>query len=222
MFGVFISVRKASTDLLLLHLWFLLFREGSNKSHTRSSLNLLRRDTWDHGTMAGECRRLARWRKEMCESKQKPWDQSWMVDQAEPVIWLNCMQTDQHPSVCAHTRTIQPLEWGGIEGDSIPRTLNAHMRLGRQWPAQCQRSVSFGSDLHLLAHHLFRLGHHDGFMVVPCSDSCLTCSWMLERWRGSWSPDVSSVDCCCAVRKGFHGQMLTQIKSVLKVVYRAL
>lgn len=129
MFVVFISVTKASTDLLLLHLRFLLFGEGSNKSHTRSSLNLLRRDTWDHGTMAGKCRRLDRWRKEMCESKQKPWDQSWMVDQAEPVIWLLCLQTDQHPSVCAHTRISQLLEWRGIGGDSIPQTLDAHMRL---------------------------------------------------------------------------------------------
>lgn len=72
LFVVFISVTKASTYLLLLHLRFLLFGEGSNKSHTRSSLNLLHRDTWDHGTMAGECRRLDRWKKEMCESKQKP------------------------------------------------------------------------------------------------------------------------------------------------------
>lgn len=118
----FISVTKASTDLLLLHLWFLLFGEGSNKGHRRSSLDLLRRDTWDHGTIAGECRRLDRWRKEMCESKQKPWDQSWMVDQAEPVIWLHCLQTDQHPSVCAYTRMIQPLEWRGIGGDTIPQT----------------------------------------------------------------------------------------------------
>lgn len=58
MFGAFISVIKASTDLLLLHLQFLLFREGSNKSYTRSSLNLLHRDTWDHGRWVQTARQM--------------------------------------------------------------------------------------------------------------------------------------------------------------------